>query len=160
MVSYIKVLDTAELKLLCTNPSEVEEMLIPDDVDDPFENQTCLEKEWHILHYALCKSIEPDGSALADSILGGNPMGPDLGYGHGRLIHSGRVKEISEALNASDFDKLYSEIKEDDSKLKELYGSFEFDEGEKKFLFELFEKLKATYTGAAEENRAVFAYLA
>jgi len=160
MTAYFKILDTSEFMLVATKPDEIEDMLFPIESEDPFEGQTCLEKEWHLIHYILCGELEPDGTPLGDAVLGGNPMGPDLGYGHGRLIHSGRVTEISDALAKANFDSLYSSIDQSDKKLKEVYSNFEFEDNERKYHIELLEELKSMYKKAAEQSCAVFAYLA
>ena len=160
MTAYFKILNTSEFMLVATKPNEIEDMLFPVDADDPFEGQTYLDKEWHNIHYLLCGELEPNGTALGDAVLGGNPMGPDLGYGHGRLIHSGRVSEISKALEGVDFESLYSSIDKSDKKLEDVYSSFEFEVSEREYHLELFEKLKLMYRKAAEESCSVFAYFA
>lgn len=160
MTAYFKILNPSEFKKLCTKPDEFEDILFPDDCDDPFEGQLCLEKEWHGLHYVLCKSPEPDGSALGDAILGGNEIGPDLGYGHGRLINSGRVKEISEALNGVNFRELYDQLDRNNKEIEKLYSSFEFDEIEREYHLELLNRLKDVYSQASENGQEIFTYFA
>lgn len=61
----------------------------------------CLEKEWHVLHFLFSggagKSALPGGA-----LLGGEPIGNDLGYGPARLLTPLDTADFAEFLSAQD----------------------------------------------------------
>jgi hypothetical protein len=94
----LKVLSDKEFQLLTRCPDEVEAVLFPPDVGNPFFGQYDLDKCWHELHYLLTRTVRPDGSVLGDSILGGREIGPELGYGLARILNPADVMTINSLL--------------------------------------------------------------
>jgi len=160
MTANFKVLNHKEYSDLLSNSLSVEELLFPEGVDDPFEGQTDLDKNWHTIHYLLTGAQEPDNSALGSAILGGEEFGEDLGYGPARLIPPAKVAEISSALVGVNLSEKYDQINKDDPVLAQLYRSFEFIDGEKEHLDSFFSELIKMYAEAANNKNAVVAYLA
>jgi len=129
-------------------------MLFPDD-NDPFQDQVCLEKEWHTLHYLITGTLEPDGSALGDAILGGEEIGTNLGYGPARLIKPERVKEIAEALLAVDIDKKCKDLDESTQVASDIYGGISTEPMMLQYYREFFRKLDNMYGSAAKHEQAL-----
>ena len=160
MTAQFKILKDADLRKLLDAPDETEDFLFSVDVEDPFEGQTDIDKSWHALHYLICGNLEPDGSILGDVILGGEPLGPDLGYGPARILDSEKVKAINKELQNVDIESAYKSLDRDSEELREIYLGFEFIPEEIDYLKDYFEDLKAMYSEAAKESKAVLAYLA
>jgi hypothetical protein len=54
-----------------------------------------LHKEWHLLHFALTGKVDAAPGPAGDAILGGDEVGPDLGYGPARLLTPGAVAAVA-----------------------------------------------------------------
>jgi hypothetical protein len=160
MTANFKILTESEYSGLRAKKLEVEEVLFPDGVENPFEGRVDLDKNWHILHYLLTGDVNPSNSALGSAILGGEEIGEDLGYGPARLLLPNRVAEISTALSDIDIAINYESIDREDPNISELYCTFEFFDGEKEYLVKLFKEMSSMYAEASNTNSAVIAYLA
>lgn len=69
---------------------------IPPAEDPPL----AIGKAWDDLHLVLCGSPDPDPSPLGNAVLGGEELGPSLGYGPCRFLTPAQVKLTAEALAA------------------------------------------------------------
>lgn len=69
----------------------------PVDVSD-FGAPCSLYKEWHLLHFALTGKVDAAPGPAGDAILGGEEVGPDLGYGPARLLTPGAVAAVAACL--------------------------------------------------------------
>jgi hypothetical protein len=65
-----------------------------------------LEKMWLALHHLLTGGFNLTPSPLSRAILGGTPIGPDLGEGPARYLWADEVREIATALSALTSDDL------------------------------------------------------
>jgi hypothetical protein len=158
-VAQLKLLSDTELERLRRAPQEIEDLLVPEDVDDPFAGQTDLDKAWHGLHYLLTGRIAPDGTARGDAVLGGVELGPDLGYGRARLLEADRVQQIHAALGALRFDDLFQAANIDSPLLEQVYGGQSLAD-EKDYLRHHFAHLQDFYERAATAGGAILIYLA
>ncbi|MEO0423016.1 MAG: YfbM family protein [Pseudomonadota bacterium] len=159
MVAMFKILDEDELEMIKSDADAVEELLFPEDVDDPFEGQHGLDKSWHSLHYLLTGSAEPDGTPAGDAILGGTPVGGDLGYGPARLIDHQQVLRVAAALQEADLAAAYANLDRAAASAAKLYCGFEFSQDEQEYLRGYFDTLLEVYSTAAADGTAVLAYL-
>lgn len=158
-VAQLKALTAAELEWVRRAPQETEDLLFPEDVDDPFAGQSDLDKAWHGLHFMLTGAVAPDGSARGRAILGGAELGPDLGYGRARLHEPARVQEIHAALATLRFADLFDAADANSPLLEQMYGG-ESLAGEKDYLQHHFSTLQDFYARAATAGSAVLIYLA
>ncbi len=71
----------------------------------PFAPRLDLGKTWHILHYLLTGHTDA-ASAPGDAILGGAPIGEDMGYGPARLHDPGQTRQFADVLVALDAGRL------------------------------------------------------
>lgn len=129
-----------------------------------------IEKSWDSLHFLLTgksaisiaatdssgriKSNDP----FSVAILGGEPVGPDLGYGPARYLTPKQVKEIAEALKPLEFGSLLAKYSEDDFAEADLYAFNDFDE-EIETLEEYFPAMKDFFCKAAANDEAVLSQL-
>ena len=64
-----------------TGPAGTERLaaagLEPDDLSDPFS----IDKAWHGVHFILANTVYEPTAPPGDAVLGGTPVGDDLGYG-------------------------------------------------------------------------------
>ena len=67
-----------------------------------------LGKSWHLLHYLLTGSAKEASPPLGNAILGGRPIGPDMGYGPARFLTPQEVREVAIALWEITADQLAS----------------------------------------------------
>lgn len=159
MEAQFKVLDEEELRLVLESPERIEDMLFPLEVEDPFEGQLCLEKEWHAIHYYLTGALDRDGSVEGEAILGGTEVGPNLGFGPARLIDSNTVKSIADALSSVDFLEWASEYDESSENAEKVYTGLSKDPFVLEHQNNLFRQLSKMYGDAARHNRSVLTYL-
>jgi hypothetical protein len=159
MVAMFKILGDSELESVISNPDCVEDLLFPEDVDDPFEGQYDIDKSWHAIHYLITGSTEPDGTPVGDAILGGRPVGTDLGYGPARLIEPKHVKRIAGALQGIDLEAAYDSLDRSSANDADVYLGFDFSGDEKEHLRRFFDVVSNAYSNAASSDRAVLLYL-
>ena len=159
MVAMFKILDDLELASITADPDGVEDLLFPEDVEDPFEGQYDIDKSWHAIHYLITGSTETNGTPAGDAILGGRPVGGDLGYGPARLIEPSQVKQIAEALQDVDLEAAYDDIDHSAANQADVYLGFEFSDNEKRHLCRFFDALRDAYSTAAFRESAVLTYL-
>ena len=160
MVAIFKILHDAELESITNDPDCAEEILFPEDVDDPFEGQYDIDKSWHAIHYLITGSSEPDGTPSGDAILGGRPVGSDLGYGPARLVEPEHAKRIAESLRSINLEVAYENLDRSTANEADVYLGFDFSEDEKKHLARLFDVVRDLYSTAASNDRAILLYLA
>lgn len=62
-----------------------------------------LDKEWHGIHYLLCRETEPGAALLSQAVLGGDVIGEDdegfSGYGPARFFTPEKVTAIATEMN-------------------------------------------------------------
>jgi len=88
----------ARIQELSSGPESEESLLLARAEMD--EKRLDLGKSWHLLHYLLTGSADSAPPPLGNAILGGTPIGPDLGYGPARFLTPRQVAEVAEALAA------------------------------------------------------------
>jgi|SRR5581483_11147447 len=118
-----------------------------------------LEKNWHVLHYALNGTAEGGKGFLADAILGGAQI-PDvdgiMGYGPLRYFRSQHVKKIVRALEEVDPDTLISRLDYTDAKAKEIYLAHTLKNlNDWSYFPELFKDFRAFYSDTEQSGNAM-----
>jgi hypothetical protein len=126
-----------------------------DDVREAID----IEKAWHGLHYLLAatkwEATEPPGNA----VLGGLPIGGDLGYGPARLMASDEVARTANALGALSAEAVRSRFDPEAMTKAELYGGHWEDAAECDWILAAFEQLKEYFALALERGDAMLLYL-
>lgn len=118
-----------------------------------------LEKDWHVLHYALNGTHEGGEEPLASVILGGTIL-PDhdgvMGYGPLHYLAPEQVKEIAGALSKIDPQALLAKLDKEDAEAKEIYLAHTLDDlNGWAYLPELFQEFQAFYADAAQRGNGM-----
>jgi len=124
---------------------------------NPGAESLSLEKSWHSLHYLLTGNLWEVNSILGKTILGGNEIGPDIGYGPARFLEPAEVKEIATALKKVSKDDLAKRFDLKAMVAAKVYARH--NEGELELTQEYFKRVVAYYVGAAKRGDAMLLYL-
>jgi len=84
-----------------------------------------LEKEWHLLHYILNRTVDGGIGPLADVVLGGDEIPDDDGtgdYGPLRYLSPAKVKAVASALAEVNAEELAAAFDPEDAAAKGIYG--------------------------------------
>ena len=118
-----------------------------------------LHKSWHCLHFMFTGKVEgSDGTALGNSLLGGQEIGgdeADMGYGPPRALSPGQVRSVAAALAEFPIDKKAQEF---DAAAADKAGIYvaQHEAGELK---EYFGQLRSFYEDAARKGNAVLLWI-
>jgi hypothetical protein len=91
-----------QLAHLSTHQAELNRLLTQGGPDIRLDG----DKEWHGIHYLLTGDPWSTEGPYGQVILGGEPIGPDLGYGPPRALNAEKVREIAARLQALPIDEL------------------------------------------------------
>jgi hypothetical protein len=116
-----------------------------------------LQKSWHTLHYLLTGSALPVDSPVGHAILGGQELGPDLGYGPGRILTPDQVQEVAESLSQIAKKDLASRFDLSSMTATEIYACR--DSADLELAQEYLPQLRLFYSGAASDGRAMLLYI-
>ena len=127
----------------------------PADVGEELD----LEKAWHGVHFLLCGTNDTAPAPLGDAVLGGTPIGEDIGYGPARYLDPPRVKAVHTALRRIDGGAFIGRF--DAAKLKqaEIYPSGWTSDDRRAWLADAYERLRTFYAQSASGGWAVLLYL-
>lgn len=125
--------------------------------DGPNEDGLSLEKSWHSLHYLLTGSAQEVDSPLGNAILGGEEIGPDLGYGPARFLDTKQVQEVSSTLNKVSSDDLARRFDLKAMMAAKVYACA--DDEELELAQHYFEHLVKYYAEAAKRGDAMLLYI-
>ncbi len=125
--------------------------------DGPDEEGLCLEKSWHSLHYLLTGSAGEVASPLGNAVLGGTPIGGELGYGPARVLEPEQVRAVASALAGLSKDDLARRFDLGAMSAAKVYACD--DESELELAQHYFEHLVRYYADAAARGHAVLLYI-
>ena len=120
-------------------------------------SELSLDKAWHGVHYVLSGTVEPADSLLTGAVLGGTEIGDDFsGYGPARFFTSVQVAELAAALDDPQTVRDASD-RYDPRRMTELqvYPFGWDDEDNREWIFDALRDLRAFYSEAAANGRAV-----
>nr|WP_030503290.1 YfbM family protein [Micromonospora purpureochromogenes] len=150
MIFNARRLSAEELAAVLADPEKVGALFQggPDELD--------LDKAWHGLHYLLTGDTYEIRGDAGPAVLGGDPIGPDLGMGPARLLMPDAVRSVAAGLDAVDEATLRARFDPAAMSEAEIYphiwddGGAEFDG----YLLPNFTALRAFYRAAAARNDA------
>lgn len=89
----------------------------------PFQPALDLDKSWHILHYLMTghSGFEATNEP-GDGLLGGDEIGPDLGYGPARLLDVTGTRRFADFLRTQNVAALDSRIRYAEMMRLQIYG--------------------------------------
>ena len=124
--------------------------------ENPGKEGLSLEKSWHSLHYLLTGKAEEAPPPLGNAILGGMPIGDQMGYGPARFLTPEQVREVSLALNAVTMDDLFARF---DIELMSEANIYACEGEEIEQVQYYFVNLTRYYNDAATKGNAILLYL-
>lgn len=162
MVGYFTAIDSHTLEDLRADPDQMAELLFPNDGDSEPDNTIDVDKSWHGIHFILSEIAKGGTTVLESTVLGGEPLGEDFGYGPARVLTPAEVQAIAAALSgitdgafAAKFDPVAMEAEEIYPQIWERDGSEALG-----YLQEFFPSVVAFYAEAAKQGNAVVLWLA
>ena len=151
MVFTARRLSGEQLATVLADPETVGTLLDggPDELD--------LDKAWHGLHYLLNGTTYEVRGDAGPAIVGGDPIGPDLGMGPARLLMPDAVRAVAAGLDAVDDATLRARFDPAAMSEAEIYPHI-WDDGDDEFdsyLLPNFAALCTFYRDAAARGEAV-----
>lgn len=159
IVAELKQLSSKDANLIEQDENNVLDVAFPIDSPSSALASVDLHKLWHLLHYALCGTEEPDGSALGDAILGGQNVGPECDYGYIRIINQSRAIEIDHALREVDLQQRFNEVKQANNVPEDIYLGELLDDVSYEELESVFRSLQSFYGQAAKSSNPSISFL-
>lgn len=158
MSGYLCRITADDLDALRADESVVPDLIyphegrVPDDID--------IDKAWHGLHFLFTGDVYGGSGPLALAVLGGTPVGDDLGYGPVRYLTVAQVAEVAEALAALSEQDLTDRFDAAQFTSNDIYPDI-WDEQETAldYLLGWFGPLRAHYATAAAGNQAMLLYI-
>lgn len=118
-----------------------------------------LQKEWHALHYLLTGTVWEAKGTIGQTLLGGQEIGEDLGYGPVRYLTPEEVQDVNEALSGITEADIKANFDPQKMTAMEIYpGHWEEDYIE--FLLNTFKAVVHYYMEAAENKKVMLLYIA
>ncbi|WP_282295104.1 YfbM family protein [Stenotrophomonas sp. PS02289] len=159
---YLASAPESELPKMASDQERWESFLFSYDGPESGADHLYLEKTWHGVHWLLAQDAEANASPASQVILGGQSIGPDIGFGDVARFHSAdEVKKISALLSALDpveLRKRYDPVAMASAGIDPNdWAAWDGDdrEGTIKMLLTAFEDVRRFYQSAAAEGKAV-----
>jgi hypothetical protein len=118
-----------------------------------------IDKAWHALHFLLCNHAWEGEPPLVNAVLGGQEIGPDLGYGPPRYLTAEEVKDVSFALAGLRTDELRVRFDPAALRAHEIYPDGWDADTPVDWLIEAFDSLKDYFAQAASAGDAMLLFL-
>ncbi len=162
MVGYFTSINREALENLQSDPDQMENFLFPNDGDDEPENTIDVDKAWHGIHFILSEIAKNGRNELESAVLGGAPLGEDLGYGPPRVLNPSEVKQIAAALSSISSEQFESTFDPAAMEAAEIYPQIWERDGKEalEYLTDYFPTLVTFYAEAASRGDGVVLWLA
>ncbi len=128
---------------------------LPDE--EPDEDGLSLEGYWHMLHRVITGHAGAGVPPLGDAILGGTPIGDDIGHGPARYLEPDQVRQVAEALSRFSSEELIYRFDPEAMAAERIYGAEQEDKSD--FLEYYFSRLARYYADAAGRGNAMLLYV-
>jgi Domain of unknown function (DUF1877) len=139
------------------------QLVRPHPAAKPARKPFSLEKDWHVLHFALNGTHDGSTSALADAILGGAEI-PDIervsGYGPLRYLQPEQVTAVAAAIAEVHPEGLTSRLNYADAQAEKIYLAHTLENLADWYLPALFISFRDFYANAARSGDAVILSIA
>lgn len=144
--------DDADARAVLEDADRLDELLEAEDDARSVD----LDKAWHGIHWLLTGSVDPTLDAVSGAVLGGEPLGEDLGYGPPRLLSAADVSAVAAAMHEVAPDVLRARMDGPAMEAAGVYPSI-WDEPDvfETYLAPAFESLREFYAAAADAGEAV-----
>lgn len=131
--------------------------LVKPQQPEPDKKEFSLNKDWHVLHYALNGTAEGGDSPLGFAVFGDEAIpGEAMDYGPARYLTPTQVKEVSAALQKIEPSSLLSRLDYEDARKKRIYLDHTLNNLDNwSYLPEFFEDFRNFYSDAAELGNGI-----
>ena len=124
------------------------------------DNQCCIDKAWHAIHYTLTGEVweVSQDDILSQLVLGGVPVNDeDMGYGPMRLLDKDVVSQIAGALGEWDEVTFRGKFNLKDMAENEIYPIMDKDNEEQffQYVWASMDALRAFFKDAARKNQNI-----
>lgn len=150
MYGRLQQITKSEVVAAMTDPSAVSPLL--DNHELPGLD---LDKAWQGIHFLLNGDPYSGDTPLADVVMGGEPVGSDMGYGPARVLTPTEVAEANAALQPVSGSELAERYNPAEFSAEEIYPFWEPQDEDLEYILSYFEPLKAYYAGAAANGRGM-----
>ena len=148
--------DAETARVLCEDPDGVGDLLESDDDVASVD----LDKAWHAIHWMLTGSADPTPAVASSVILGGEPVGEDIGYGPARILSPAGVGAVAAALRDLDASTLRARLHGPAMTEAGIYPMiWDEDDVFEDYLGPSYERLRAFYLSADDAGEAVIQVL-
>ncbi|SCL12886.1 YfbM family protein [Micromonospora inyonensis] len=152
MIFVGRRLDAAEQQRLLTDHSRTADLIHGGNAPD-----LDLDKAWHAIHYLLAGAAWETTTGAGEAILGGDPIGSDVGYGSARLLGPAQVRAVAAGLEPVTVGTLRSRYDSAALGAADIYPDI-WDDDEEEFdtyLAPYVDELRSFYLAAAGAGEAV-----
>jgi hypothetical protein len=147
--------DAETARALCEDPDGVEELLEADDA-----TSVDVDKAWHAIHWLLTGSDDATPAVVSAAILGGEPVGDDVGYGPARILSPSDVGAVAAALRELDAPTLRGRMDGPAMTEAGIYPMiWDEDDVFDEYLAPSYERLRTFYLAAEDAGEAVIQVL-
>jgi len=106
MIGNFLTVSQEELDGLIADPGSVPDFLYPGGGECLPVGLLDVDKAWHGIHFLLTGSEWEGALPWSLVIMGGTPIGPDIGYGPARFLSPNQVHDVAQALQSLSRDEL------------------------------------------------------
>jgi hypothetical protein len=161
MIGNLVAVSPAQLESFVSDPSRVAAFLYPEDGSSKPDNYLDIDKTWHAIHFTLNGDAWGGEGPLAMTLLGGQEIGEDVGYGPAQFLHPWQVKEVAIALAGVDSAEFRERFNPAAMDAAEIYPQMWERDGEKglEYVLDYYSQLVSFYREAADRGDAVLVYL-
>lgn len=160
MIGNLVALSLERLRSLIDKPDSVEDFLYPENGDAEPNNHLDLDKAWHAIHFTLNGAAWEGEEPLVLTILGGEEVGEDLGYGPARYLLPDQVGVVAQALSSITPDDFAAKFDSSALAAAEIYPGI-WDKGAEalEYVLSFYKDLRSFYIAAAERKESLLFYL-
>ncbi len=156
MIGKLLRISEAELQQLQANEEDISDFIYSEDSE---EKELDIDKAWHGIHYVLNKSAWEGELPLFNTIMGGTPIGEDMGYGPIRFLTGVEVKEVAAALAELSEEELQRRFDPEEMNDLDIYPSLDWSEAEEpEYIFSYLKEVRNYYLEAAGGGQAMLLY--
>ena len=161
MVGYFTAIDGTTLEKVKADSNLITEILLPDDDENEPENTVDIDKAWHGIHFMLTSGAADGDGPLFWAVMGGEPIGEDMGYGPARILTPNEVFKISDALTALPIERFLTRFVPSAMTEADIYPEI-WSEGQSslEYLVDNYRRLVAFYKEAAARGDGAILWLA
>jgi hypothetical protein len=152
MILVGRRLNQDDLRRLLADPSLTHDLL--DEEESALELD--LDKAWHGLHFLLADSAWETVDGAGEAVLGGDPIGEDVGYGPARLLTPEKVHVVAAGLRDLGVDTLRGRYDAATLTAAQIYPDiWEEPDVFDSYLAPNFARLREMFVRASAEGQAV-----